>query len=171
MAEETDQNSKANKNFVQIVLEATVLFVISLFLISTTDISRIRHHGRRSSYQKQCFSNQRVLMGAIEMYNMDHNNMMTNYDNSFFELLVRDKYLTPSFMNNIECEFLSEGDLTGSGYIYCVNHGDTEKKKEGKDELASLTPKSDSIREREMDLVLLGFLFGPTLLYFILRLL
>lgn len=170
MSEETDQNSKAKKYNIETFIEATILFIVSFVLLSMADFGRIRHHGRRNSYQKECFTRQRVLMGAIEMYNLDHNEMITNYDNSYLELLVRDKYLTSSFMNNYECEVVTEGDLTGDGYIYCVNHGDVAKKKEGKDELASLTPKSDRLRERNMDLFICGFLFGPTLLYLVLRL-
>ena len=169
MSEETDQNSKSKKHYVQTVIEAVLLFFISLGLILMADIGRT-HHGRRNSYQKLCFSNQRVLIGAIEMYNMDHNEMIKTYDNDYLDLLVRGKYLHSSFKNNFECELVTEGDLTENGFIYCVNHGSYDGQKKGKDELASLTPKSDRLRERNMDLFICGFLFGPTLLYLVLRL-
>ena len=169
MSEETGQDRKTKNYYIQTVLEAAVLFFISLGLVLMTDTGRT-HHGRRSSFQKQCFSKQRVLIGAIEMYNIDHNEMIKTYDDDYFELLVRGKYLYSSFKNNFECELVTEGDLTEKGFIYCVNHGSYDGQKKGKDELASLTPKSDMIRERNVNLFILGFLFVPTLLYLIFRL-
>ena len=168
----SDTNSKPKKNHVRTVVEAIILFGISFLLLSMSDIGRAHsHHHRRTTPQNLCFSNQRVLNGAIDMYNMDSSKMIKTYDQSIRDLLIKGKYLKSDFMNEVECEFLTEGDLTENGFIYCVNHGDIEKKKEGKDEFASLTPKRDRINERNHTLLVFGLLFGPALFYLILRLL
>ena len=170
MAEETNQEEKPKKNHVRTVLEAILLFITSYILVAMSDIGRT-HRYRRTTPQNLCFSNQRVLNGAIEMYNMDHNEMIKTYDQSVRDLLIKDKYLRSDFMDEVECEFITEGDLTETGFIYCVNHGDLGKNKEGKDEFASLTPNRDRINERNKILLVLGLLFGPTLFYLLLRLL
>ena len=46
--------------------------------------------GRRSYRDKACYSNIRVITGAVEMYNMDHETFMENLDE---DLLVKDGYL------------------------------------------------------------------------------
>ena len=71
--------------------------------------------------EKSCFSNQRVIMGAIEMYNMDNKQMMTSID---FSRLLEGKYLKeiPQKPTN-ECDYFSEGDLSEDGYISCKKHG------------------------------------------------
>ena len=81
--------------------------------------------GRRSSRMKSCFSNQRILQGAVEMYNMDvkTEDMMHYLDQ---ELLVQGKYLKKKLENEPErsCFYLSRGDLAEDGFIYCDYHGD-----------------------------------------------
>ncbi len=74
-----DTNVKPKKNHVRTIVEAIIIFIISCILVAMSDIGRIHNH-RRSSPQKICFSNQRVLMGGIEMYNMDHGEMINTYD-------------------------------------------------------------------------------------------
>ena len=165
-----ETNVKPKKNHVRTIVEAVIIFIISYILVAMSDIGRT-HNYRRTSPQKACFSNQRVLTGGIEMYNMDHREMIKTYDQSIRDLLVKEKYLQASFMNDVECEFAAEGDLTGNGFIYCINHGEPSGKKKGKDEFASLNPKKESIRKLNKTLLILGLLFGPTLFYLLLRLL
>ena len=170
MSEETKRKCLFKQHPVRTIVESIALFITSFFLIANSNIGGI-HHSRRPSRQDACFNNQRVLLGAIEMYNMDNNEMIKSYNPSVRDSLIKWKYLRDSFMENVECEIVSEGDLTDKGFIYCVNHGGVDGKKEGKDEFASLTPKADMIHERNKNLLVLGLLFGPTLIYWIINLL
>ena len=170
MAEETKRKCLFKQHPVRTIIESIVLFIISYLLVANTNMGEV-HRSRRTSPQKACFANQRVLSSAIEMYNMDHSEMINTYNQSIRDLLIKEKYLKPDFMHEVECEFVAEGDLTEKGFVYCVNHGGVDGKKEGKDEFASLTPKADMIHERNKNLLVLGLLFGPTLIYWIINLL
>ena len=170
MSEETKRKCLFKQHPVRTIVESIALFIISFFLVSSSNLGGV-HHSRRTSPRNACYSNQRVLLGGIEMYNMDHNEMIKSYNPSVRDSLIEGKYLPANFMENIECEFVTEGDLTDTGFIYCVNHGDFEGKKEGKDEFASLTPKKDLERKQQKDLTILALLFGPTLIYWIINLL
>ena len=88
--------------------------------------------GFRISYAsargKACHANQRVLAGAVAMYNEDHGNTMkeiTHADvTSATGTLVVDKFLkSPLIPADTACEYRSHGDLTGPGIIYCTQHG------------------------------------------------
>ena len=78
---------------------------------------------------KACFATQRVLNGAVELYNKDFkDNKMHSLDQ---ELLVKEKYLKKAIYEGPDksCKYLSEGDLASeTGYIYCDYHGDIEQK-------------------------------------------
>jgi competence protein ComGC len=163
-----ETNDKPKKNRAKTVIEAIIIFIISLILVAMSDIGRT-HNYRRISPQKVCFGNQRVLIGGIDMYNMDHSEMINTYNQSIRDLLIKEKYLPASFMKDVECEFLAEGDLTGYGFLYCVYHGEPDERKKGKDEFASLTPKKDSIRARNKNLLIIGLLFGPTLIFLLIK--
>ena len=78
-------------------------------------------NARSNAREKACFSNQRVLQGAVEMYNMDNSVMMTTLD---VEALIKGKYLrsAPSGPEP-DCQYYSVGNLTGDGYISCKKHG------------------------------------------------
>lgn len=76
---------------------------------------------RSSAREKACFSNIRVLSGAVEMYNMDHNTMMTTLD---IKELVKDCYLKQAPVGpEPDCEYYSIGDLSDNGVIACKRHG------------------------------------------------
>ena len=76
---------------------------------------------RGSARQKACFSNIRVLQGAVEMYNMDNSVMMTDLD---IPTLVKEKYLKSAPKGpEPECEYYSTGDLTKDGVVGCKMHG------------------------------------------------
>jgi competence protein ComGC len=76
---------------------------------------------KNSARGKACFSNQRVLIGAVEMYNMDHDTMMSNLD---IPTLVKEGYLkeTPN-KPDPDCDYFSKGDLATDGIIFCKKHG------------------------------------------------
>jgi Ca-activated chloride channel family protein len=82
---------------------------------------------RQQSRQKACLANQRVLMGAIEMYNMDHDVMITEMNDHVIDDLVQGKYLkSPIVPAEQSCCFGSTGPLDGDGVIICAEHGTVE---------------------------------------------
>lgn len=81
-------------------------------------------HGyvREESLKKSCFSNQRVLLGAVEMYNMEYDkNPMTILN---IEELVNKHYLPKNFEGSHEkCEYYMENNK-----IKCKYHGSVDIK-------------------------------------------
>ena len=76
---------------------------------------------RANARHKACLANQRVLQGAVEMYNMDHSTMMTTLD---IDTLVKERYLkTAPAGPEPECNYTTVGDLSADGYVSCVKHG------------------------------------------------
>lgn len=77
--------------------------------------------------KKACFANQRVLLGAVEMYNMDHPEMIhaiTHEMTGETGMLVTEKYLKTGLQSpEPECQYSSEGDLAQDGKIKCSFHG------------------------------------------------
>ncbi|NLI77666.1 MAG: hypothetical protein GX442_14685 [Candidatus Riflebacteria bacterium] len=73
---------------------------------------------------KTCAANRRVLMAAIECYNMDHSTMMTSLDMS---ALVSGKYLKETLKCPEGGTYVSSGDLTGAtAGVACSKHGASE---------------------------------------------
>ena len=123
---------KNNKKNGFTLIELTIVIIILVILAGMSQPTGSRG-GRASSRQKACFSNQRVLQGAIEMYNMDCSVMMqTALPNGDFgdheELLVREKYLK-DFLTLPE-EDCAYGfiDMDGDGKVFCKKHGTTATK-------------------------------------------
>lgn len=78
---------------------------------------------RKIARQKACFANMRVLLGAVEMYNMDNAVMMDKLD---INKLVQGGYLKSSPAKpEAECSYNGYG-LTENGEIYCTYHGSIE---------------------------------------------
>jgi hypothetical protein len=86
-------------------------------------------HRRRGNYKlKACFANQRVLLGATEMYNMDHKIMLKKVTDAqacdkYGELVSGGYLKRPLRKPDSNCGYMTYGDLTGSGVIYCKHHG------------------------------------------------
>ncbi|MEW6711133.1 MAG: hypothetical protein AB1403_14995, partial [Candidatus Riflebacteria bacterium] len=87
---------------------------------------------REQARQKACFANQRVLLGAIEMYLMDNTDASAlKHDPETGRLdreaLIKGKYLkydiTPV---ERDCDYRIIGDLMGKSLIFCVVHGSSE---------------------------------------------
>ncbi len=109
--------------------------VLGLFILLPiiSDILGIRGRGRGTrdgSRMKACYANMRVILGAIEMYNMDHQQMrdwvsdadVTSPDG----MLVRGGYLkTPISRYEPDCYYSGQG-LTKDGKIVCSRHGTVE---------------------------------------------
>ena len=113
--------TNTNKGFT--IWELMIIIAIIGILAAMAVPTPHRHHGYNR--ERACFSNQRVLQGALEMYNMDVSEMMTKLD---IDTLVKGKYLKVSPQKpEIDCNYLSIGDLTGNGMIYCERHGTIER--------------------------------------------
>lgn len=77
--------------------------------------------------EKACYANMRVLLGAIEMYNMDHQSMLTGVDEGVLSELQKQQYLKSSITKpESGCFYGNDGDLTGDGRVTCVMHGGVE---------------------------------------------
>lgn len=78
---------------------------------------------------RACFAQQRVLLGAIEMYNMDNKNgIKTNdgktiIDQQIFSLLLSEGYLKSPIKPLPGCKLLTTGNITETGEIECELHG------------------------------------------------
>lgn len=84
---------------------------------------------REQAREKACYANMRILLGAIEMYNMDHSIMMNEVPDDVMTsncVLVHGKYLrnqiTPPEQT---CSYYGSNIVDG-GLIYCASHGSVE---------------------------------------------
>jgi len=85
---------------------------------------------REQARGKACYANQRVLLGAVEMYNMDHSVLMKSAD---IAALRSGGYLKASITPpERDCVYLTAGSLDADGCIYCKLHGATSEDDEGK---------------------------------------
>lgn len=86
---------------------------------------RRRSHG--DGREKACYANMRVLLGAIEMYNMDSAVMQKTLDEPFIKKLTSAQYLKGGISKpEPGCSYISTGDLTDTGRVRCVIHGTVE---------------------------------------------
>ena len=112
---------KENKGFS--FLELVVIIVIAIILAALPIPNFKRSEG--NDYRRHCASNVRVIIDAVEMYNMDAYNGMSSLD---LEILVEKGYLkTRISVPTKECKYCSLGDLSkkDKGTIYCEYHGDS----------------------------------------------
>ena len=69
-----------------------------------------------------CAANQRVIQGAVEMYNMDHSTLMQTLD---LDTLLKDGYLRARPVCSSGREYYGK-DLGGKGIVRCPIHGDPD---------------------------------------------
>ena len=102
-----------------------VLFMIFFYaLVNFFSVAfTTKKHVYNSPREKACYSNIRVITGAVEMYNMDVKTLMTTLDTN---TLLEKKYIKPMIPPEKDCEYHSEGNIAKDGYIYCKRHGDIE---------------------------------------------
>lgn len=72
--------------------------------------------------QRACHVNLRTILGAVEMYNMDHSTMMETLD---LDVLVKEKYLGHRPICDDNAVYYGK-NLTSNGLIRCSVHGDPE---------------------------------------------
>lgn len=111
------------------VVIAIVLIIV--FIIGSDQVLwRSRRHGYTHSREKACYANMRVILGAIEMYNMDNVNMINTLDDfmatSKDGSLVEQKYLrAPISRPESKCQY-SGDHLSDVGQVKCDLHGTVE---------------------------------------------
>ncbi len=132
--------NKKKKSIIGIIFKAFIIFVIT-FLIGNFPPTFRRGHS--SSPQKACYSNIRVIQGAVEMYNMDTSEMMKDLD---FNFLLESKFLKEKpFPPEKECNYSNKGDLSEDGQIYCALHGGMVC--EGDPEVVSKKERENQIKQ------------------------
>jgi hypothetical protein len=124
----TDKKNKS-KVLSKIIIETIIVFIVSLILsfMAMPYPDSVRASGR----QKACFSNIRVLLGAIEYYNEDHKEKIKDLNEITINCLYKENYLKGELSKPTErCIYYSKGNLdeNGEGIIYCDYHGDFEGK-------------------------------------------
>ncbi|MBP5469249.1 MAG: prepilin-type N-terminal cleavage/methylation domain-containing protein [Candidatus Riflebacteria bacterium] len=115
---------KNRKGFTLIELMIVIAIIGILAAMAIPNFKK----ARASARQKACYSNIRVIQGAVEMYNMDVSSMMTGLS---IEKLISGNYLksTPS-KPEVTCSYKGSS-LDGNGSVYCGHHGDVEGNTEG----------------------------------------
>ncbi len=93
--------------------------------LRTIEVSRV----------KSCFANQRVILGAIEMYNLDRpttrKTSLSDKDVSDSNgVLVSGGYLKTSVTRpRPECRYAAYGDPSEEGIVYCLHHGAADEER------------------------------------------
>ncbi len=122
--------------------ELMIVFAIIgiLAAISVPNFRKAREQARH----KACYANIRVIQGAVEMYNMDNEQMMSNLD---LNKLVQGKYLKSHVsLPEQGCRYENRGNLAAGGYVYCRLHGAIETDEELKareHQIADISARSD----------------------------
>ncbi len=96
---------------------------------------------REQGREKACYANQRVLLGAIEMYNMDHSVMLTAYNPSVEPLLVQGQYLKTAITKPEQgCAYYGVNLNDKNGGMCCAMHGGVES-----DNMLTVDPKTQQV--------------------------
>ncbi|MBU1105739.1 MAG: hypothetical protein KKB51_03640 [Candidatus Riflebacteria bacterium] len=120
-----------------------------------------------SARGKVCHANQRVIAGAVEMYNMDKGNALATLRHADATtpsgVLVTSRYLkSPITLPETNCEYCSYGDLTCNGIVYCTQHGTTPEYLAALLRVTGLKPRSE-LRGGELGF----FVVGLTVFFFL----
>ncbi len=106
-----------------ILLKPVIVLFILLFCICDTASALTK--SRTEARYKACLSNQRVIVNAIEMYNMDHKTAIDKYDEDTENLLIRENYLKAKTQKpEQKCEYKMNGHD-----VYCEYHGGMDPEK------------------------------------------
>lgn len=84
----------------------------------TPDLEKAREERR----EKLCMTNMRILTGAIEMYDMDHQTMINSIDSNTIAMLRSQGFLKGDITPPTPmCEYYSDGDLSKTGVVACTS--------------------------------------------------
>ena len=145
-----DYIDKKVDNICMKIKNTIFIAILALLIVSVTPVLAYKP-AREDSERKNCFENQRILAGAIEMYNMDNSKMIENfipgldYENCE-KMLIEKGYLKKIlFIPNEDCSY-GGINLTGSGTVFCKLHGSVSNYNYKEDK--TFIPKYDKSLEK-----------------------
>ncbi|MFZ5951051.1 MAG: hypothetical protein ACOYXC_10120 [Candidatus Rifleibacteriota bacterium] len=105
-------------------------FFLLMFVAIILPFGSRRGHRSEHGREKACYANMRVILGAVEMYNMDHTSMINDLRDrdatSEDGILIQGKYLkSPISRPETKCRY-SGYNLSSDGQIVCEEHGTVE---------------------------------------------
>lgn len=108
--------------------------VFFLFLVGIViAIIPTRRTPREPAREKACYANMRVLLGALEMYNMDSPVMQKVMNEQVIKRLTDESYLKGEISRpEPGCRYTSTGDMTANGRIRCDVHGTVEGERQNR---------------------------------------
>ena len=116
---------RKRRGFTLIELMIVIAIIGILAAIAIPNFRKARDQAR----EKACYANMRVILGAVEMYNMDNSDMTSSISDGWCQsggggvtgeyLKKKISYPTP------ECSY-GGSSLTGGGTITCTVHGTVE---------------------------------------------
>lgn len=125
------------------LLEVTIILIILSLLITyvvveaSKSIYREDFRGAMSKYsdkditpnKKVCNDNLNKILEAVEKYNLNNSVKIKELNDKEIKKLKDNNYLEsiPKVPRQ-DCSYLSDGDLTDKGTIYCKYHGDVSNK-------------------------------------------
>lgn len=151
---------KKKNNPVKGIMIALILIIGIPWTIPTY----IKGGGAPKYSKKFCDSDQRIIIGAIEMYNMDNNEWIKHCDDKVIEELINKKYLRSNFNDPYsrysKCKYHNKGDLTNDGVLYCEFHGTLNQNDKN-----SIPPSKEYFEELRRAEILSNLrLYGPIIL-------
>ncbi len=134
---------KKKNNHVKGIIIALLLIIGIPWSIPTY----IKDGGSPSYSKLYCDSNQREIIGAIEMYNMDNNGWIKHCDDKVIEELKNKNYCHKFYRLYSKCKYHNKGDLTNDGFLYCEYHGTLNQ--EGKNSIPPCKEYFEELRRAE----------------------
>ncbi len=114
-----------------IIKNLKVLLFCFSFIIITSCCSFALTKSRDYPRYKNCLSNQRVILSAIEMYNLDFpDSVIQSFDDNSSKLLLEKNYLKVIPEGpELKCKYHYTAEFSEKGDVYCEYHGGVDSKK------------------------------------------
>ncbi len=105
-----------------------LMIVISIIgVLAAIAIPNFRQ-AREKSNQRACYANQKTILGAIEMYNLDNGTQMVIEGEAELITLAKDKYLQ-SVPQDPGCKGQANYKSDKVGNVWCLYHGTIDGQK------------------------------------------